>query len=137
MATKYCVSCGREIEKEADFCPRCGAKQTPNDYQLDQPYNRYNSSQPDKMSTNKILSFIALGLSIVSIVFGGLFAEIAAVVISVIVLNSNERCEPEAKTIAKIALIISIILMAIRIVVLILLGGMMVDIFDSIGSMYY
>ncbi len=140
MATKYCISCGREIEEDAVFCPKCGANQAPNYNNPNQPYYQYNYPQSNKMSTNKTLSFVALGAAIVSIVFGGLLAEIAAIIISIIVLKSNEPCEPEAKTIAKIALIVSIVLMVVRIAILVIFSSifvnMYVEIFDSFRKIY-
>ncbi len=81
---------------------------------------------------NKILSLIALGLSIVSIVAGGLLAEIAAVVIATIVLKSNERCEPEARTFAKIALVIGAIFIAIRVIIIVAFGGMVFSTYDAL-----
>ena len=76
----------------------------------------------EKPSINKILSIIALALSIISIIYGGIFAEIVALIIAIVVLITKEHCEPEARKISKIALIISVILILIRIVLLILLG---------------
>ena len=76
------------------------------------------------MSTTKILSFVALGLALVGVVFGGLFSEIAAVVISIIVLNSGES-DKDSKLLARIALIISIILIVIMIAYLVLVGGLL------------
>ncbi|CBK74061.1 hypothetical protein CIY_12370 [Butyrivibrio fibrisolvens 16/4] len=93
------------------------------------------------MSTNKILSFIALGLSICSIIVGGVFAEIAAIVISIIVLNTRTSCDKEAKTISKVALVISIILIIAHILIVMMVGELILmfsgNLFDSIGSAYY
>ncbi len=131
MAVKYCHSCGNQIEGEPAYCPNCGAKQvtdwdTTNTESFQQPNAR------EEMSMNKILSLIALGLSIVSIVAGGLLAEIAAVVIATIVLKSNERCEPEARTFAKIALVIGAIFIAIRVIIIVAFGGMVFSTYDAL-----
>ena len=75
------------------------------------------------MSTNKILSIVALVISIISIFLGGLLAEIAAIIIASIVLNSQDQSEPEVITMSKIALIMSIVFIIIRIVLVIILGG--------------
>ena len=128
---KYCISCGKEINDEDAFCSGCGARQNVQ-YQNVDPYQQYNSSHNRKMSTNKILSLVALGLALVGVVFGGLFTEIAALVFSIIVLNSREECEKEAKTFAKIALVISIILMVIMLIYIVMMGGFIFNQLDKL-----
>lgn len=118
MTMKICPSCGMQIEAESSFCPNCGARQNT---QTNYESNYY--SHPQRMSTNKILSIVALVISIISIFLGGLLAEIAAIIIASIVLNSQDQSEPEVITMSKIALIMSIVFIIIRIVLVIILGG--------------
>lgn len=119
MTMKICPSCGMQIEAESSFCPNCGARQnTQTNYE-----SNYYSQHPQRMSTNKILSIVALVISIISIFLGGLLAEIAAIIIASIVLNSQDQSEPEVITMSKIALIMSIVFIIIRIVLVIILGG--------------
>lgn len=128
---KYCTSCGKEINDADVFCSGCGAKQNVQ-YQNENPYQQYNSPRKGKMSTNKILSLVALGLALAGVIFGGLFTEIAALVVSIIVLNSKEECEKEAKTFAKIALVISIILMVIMLIYIVMMGGFIFNQLDKL-----
>ena len=118
MTMKICPSCGMQIAAESSFCPNCGARQNT---QTNYESNYY--SHPQRMSTNKILSIVALVISIISIFLGGLLAEIAAIIIASIVLNSQEQSEPEVITMSRIALIMSIVFIIIRIVLVIILGG--------------
>lgn len=118
MTMKICPSCGMQIEAKSSFCPNCGARQNT---QTNYESNYY--SQPQRMTTNKILSIVALVISIISIFLGGLLAEIAAIIIASIVLNSQDQSEPEVITMSKIALIMSIVFIIIRIVLVIILGG--------------
>ena len=131
MATKYCPFCGKEIDSADVFCAGCGARQD-NQYQANNPYQQYNKPS-QKMSTNKILGLVALGLALVGVVFGGLFTEIASLVVGFIVLKSKEECEKEAKIFAKIALVISIILIVIMLVYLVLMGGFIFDQMDKLN----
>lgn len=132
MASKYCISCGREIDESSAFCPNCGANQNPQ-RSTNNPYQNYGSPN-NKMTTTKILSFVALGLALVGVVFGGLFTEIAAVVISIIVLNSSES-DKDSKLFARIALIISIILIVIMIAYLVLVGGFLFSQFHILDNL--
>ena len=129
--SKYCTYCGKELNDEDVFCPACGARQNAQ-YQNENPYQQYNSSRNGKMSTNKVLSLVALGLALVGVVFGGLFTEIAALVVSIIVLNSKEECEKEVRTFAKIALVISIILMVIMLIYIVMMGGFLFNQLDKL-----
>lgn len=123
---KYCISCGKEIEETAVFCPSCGTRQDSQN-QSKNLYQPEQSHLDSKMSINKILSLIALGLCLVGVAFGGLFAEIASLIISIVVLKSKAETEKEAYTFAKIALVISIVLIVFYVVYIILVGGVAFD----------
>lgn len=142
----YCKICGAVLDDAAVYCSKCGAKQEASsysgyEYQYQKKNNENLHQENNGMSTNKILSFIALGLSICSIIVGGVFAEIAAIVISIIVLNTRTSCDKEAKTISKVALVISIILIIAHILIVMMVGELILmfsgNLFDSIGSAYY
>ena len=111
-----CKECGKEISTLAPACPHCGAPQ--NQMTND---NTENQTSGSSLSTNMILSYIALGITIIGILFGGLYMEIGAIVISIIVLKSKE--EKEAVKIARIALIVSSIILGIKLVLLLLAQG--------------
>ena len=71
------------------------------------PNTQYNDN---KISAYKIMSIIALVCSIISIFTGGFFITlITSIVLSIIIFVSHSPMEKEAKTFAKISLIICII----------------------------
>lgn len=133
---KICISCGKEMDVSASFCPYCGTRQEA-PYEQRNPYQENQSVQHGSISANKILSMIALGLALVGIMFGGVFTEIAALVISIIVLGSREDSEKEARIFAKIALIISIILNIIMLAYAILVGGILLNHLENLQDMFH
>ena len=133
---KVCISCGKEMDVSASFCPYCGTRQEA-PYEQRNPYQENQSVQHGSISANKILSMIALGLALVGVIFGGVFTEIAALVISIIVLGSKEDSEKEARIFAKIALIISIILNIIMLVYAILVGGILLSHLENFQDMFH
>lgn len=133
---KFCISCGKEMDVSASFCPYCGTRQEA-PYEQKNPYQENHSVQHGSMSTNKILSMIALGLALVGVVFGGVFTEIAALVISIIVLCSKEDCKKETRIFAKVALIISIILIIIMFIYAILVGGILLSQLENLQDLFH
>lgn len=133
---KFCISCGKEMDASAAFCPYCGTRQK-GQYEQQNPYQMNRTVQHGSISTNKILSMIALGLALVGVILGGIFTEIAALVISIIVLCSKEECEKEARIFAKIALIISIILIIIMFVYAILVGGILLSQLENLQDLFH
>ena len=125
MSMTTCKECGKEISTLAPACPHCGAPQ--NQMTND---NTENQTSGSSLSTNMILSYIALGITIIGILFGGLYMEIGAIVISIIVLKSKE--EKEAVKIARIALIVSSIILGIKLVLLLLAQGYVSGFIDRI-----
>ena len=85
------------------------------------------------MSTKKILSIIALSLSIIGALHGGLMLAIAAFVVSIVSLCSHDGEEKEAKTFAVIALIISLVLIIIYVVYLLAVSRFFIKQYNSLA----
>ncbi len=138
MALIKCPECGKEISTLASTCPNCGApqQQQANNGYIFEEYKETEPNARNNMSTNKILSIVALCCSIGGIFFGGLLLEIAAFVVSLIVLNSGEYKEKEAETFARVALIISIIISIIFVLYIIFAGGMLLSLFNKTIDLY-
>ena len=128
MSLKKCRECGREISTLAPSCPHCGAPQQ--DYETFD--KNVSNADKNKMSKTKVLSLVALGLAVFGGSLGGIFGEIAALVISIIVLKSKDECEKETRTIAIVALIISIILTIICIIAYVYFARFYISTYRSI-----
>ena len=85
--------------------------------------NTENLTSGSNLSTNMLLSYIALGITFIGILLGGLYMEIGAIVISFIGLKSKAEKEKESVKIARIALIVSSIILGIKLILLLLAQG--------------
>ena len=131
MGTKRCPICGNYIDVTAVFCPNCGSFLNDNGQpqiqqqfdqqpgqpqgmpqQMQQPVQQYRPTydyQPqntNRMSTNKILSIVAIALAVLGNFCGAFIFEIGALALSIIVLTSGQYKEKEAVTLAKISLVL-------------------------------
>ncbi|MBR3641156.1 MAG: hypothetical protein IKN53_03895 [Oscillibacter sp.] len=125
MSMTTCRECGGEVSTLAETCPHCGAPQHQPPAQTEEPTGK------KPISTKKILSIIALSLAGVSLLFGGLGMRIAALVIGIISYRSTDGDEKEAETYAKIAIIVSAVLIGLSLFALLVWGRIAVDIFHA------
>ena len=93
-----------------------------------------NNQSQNGMSAYKIVGIIALVCSVVSLFFGGLAAQLVAIVLSIIVLASKKPMEKEARTFALVALIIAAVLFVVTLITVIPFLLQYGDVLTSSGS---
>lgn len=131
MSMTVCKECGKEISTQASICPNCGAPQ----FQSRFPDGLEKTTHKEPMSTKKILSIVALALSILGVFRGGLGVEIAALVSSIVALSVHGKFEKDAKAFALIALIISIIMILLYVLYLFAAGNALMKLYDNLGDL--
>lgn len=97
--SRFCVSCGRAIQFDANVCPYCG-----HDYR----YPSYRMRQPETISSGLRVVFYILSFLI----------PLVGIVLAVVYMT---RPDPEPKEVGKICLILAVISIALTVVFAVIL----------------